>query len=69
MPLLGEEIDRLGMRLKEMEAKLTHAHRANPVSKRLATAPGIGAITALTVATQVDAKAYESGRHFAAWMD
>jgi transposase len=67
MALLGEEIARLDARLKDMAAKLARAHQANPVSKQLATAPGIGAITALTVAAEVDPAAFASGRHFAAW--
>jgi transposase len=68
MALLGEEIARLNARLKDMGARLNEAHRANPVSKRLTTAPGIGAITALTMASEVDPKAFASGRHFSAWI-
>jgi transposase len=68
MALLGDEIARLDARLNDMEAKLNQAHRANPVSKLLATAPGIGSITALTVTTEVDPAAFQSGRHFAAWV-
>jgi transposase len=44
-------------------------HRANELSKRLETIPGIGVITATAmVATVVDASAFKSGRHFAAWI-
>lgn len=68
MALLGEEIDRIDVRLKEMEAKLLAAHKANPVSKRLATIPGVGPITALTLAIEIDPAAFESGRHLAAWV-
>jgi len=67
MALLGEEIGRLDARLKEMEAKLTAAHKANPVSRRLATIPGVGPITALTLAIEIDPAAFETGRHLAAW--
>ncbi len=67
MTLLGEEIDRLDTRLNEMEARLMKAHKANPVSRRLATMPGVGPIIALTVAVEIDPAAFESGRHFAAW--
>jgi transposase len=48
--LLGEEIDRLDTRLKEMEITLVRVHKANAVSKRLATIPGVAPITALTPA-------------------
>ena len=68
MALLGEEIGRLDARLKEVNANIKRTHNANPDSKRLATAPGIGTITALTVVTTVDPDAYQSGRHFSAWV-
>jgi transposase len=67
MALIGEEIDRLNARLKEMEVKLNQAHKANPVSQRLAAIPGVGPITALTLAIEIDPAAFESGRHLAAW--
>jgi len=67
MALLGEEIARLDARLKQMETKVHQAHKANPVSKRLATIPGIGPVIALTLATEIDPTAFESGRHLAAW--
>jgi transposase len=68
MALIGEEIDRLDARLKEMEITLIRAHKANPVSKRLATIPGVGPITALTLAIEIDPAAFESGRHLASWV-
>jgi transposase len=68
MALLGEEIGRLDTRLKEMEARLKAAHKANPVSKQLATMPGIGPVTALTLAIEINPAAFASGRHFAAWL-
>ena len=41
---------------------------ANEVSQRLATIPGVGPVTALTLATEINAAAFESGRHLAAWV-
>ena len=67
MALLGEEIDRLDARLKHLATKLNQAHKANPVSVRLATIPGVGPIIALALATEIDPTAFESGRHLAAW--
>jgi transposase len=67
MALLGEEIVRLDARVKQLAIKLHQAHKANPVSVRLATIPGVGPITALTLATEIDPTAFESGRHLAAW--
>lgn len=44
-------------------------HRATPASRRLATIPGIGPITASAlVATLGDGSQFESGRHLAAWL-
>jgi transposase len=68
LALLGEEIEHLDGRLKELEAKLLMMHRANAVSQLLATIPGIGPIIALTLAIEIDPKAFQSGRHLAAWL-
>lgn len=68
LALLGQEIEHLDARLNEMEVKLTAAHKANALSQRLATIPGVGRIIALTLATEVDPTAFESGRHLAAWI-
>jgi transposase len=43
-------------------------HKANPLSQRLATIPGIGVIIALTFALEIDPAAFKSGRHLAAWI-
>jgi len=66
--LLGQEIEHLDRRIKELEVKLAAAHKANEVSQRLATIPGVGPLTALTLAIEVDPAAFESGRHLAAWV-
>lgn len=68
LALLGEEIEHLDGRLKELEAKLLTMHRANAISQLLATLPGIGPIIALTLAIEIDPKAFQSGRHLAAWL-
>jgi transposase len=65
--LLGEQIEEISARVKQIDARLNAAHQANPVSKRLATIPGVGPVTALTLATEIDPAAFESGRHLAAW--
>jgi len=68
LALLGQEIEHLETRLDEIEMKLTAAHKANPVSRRLATIPGIGPIIGLTLAVEIDPAAFQSGRHLAAWI-
>jgi transposase len=46
------------------------AHKANEVSQHLATIPGLGPVTTLTLtlAIEIDPSAFESGRHLAAWV-
>jgi len=66
--LLGREIEHLDQRLAEFGGKLAALHRTNPLSQLLAEVPGIGPIGALTLALTIDAKAFRSGRHLAAWI-
>jgi len=68
LALLGEQIDRLDGQIEALEAKLGAMHKANAVSRLLATAPGIGPIIALSFAIEVDPAAFASGRHLAAWL-
>jgi transposase len=65
--LLGRQIEEFDTRIKEIDVKLNAAHKANEVSQRLATIPGVGPITALTLALEINPSAFESGRHLAAW--
>jgi transposase len=65
---LGRVIVQLDTQLAEIKQRLSVRHKANSVSQRLAAIPGIGPITALTVAVKVDAGQFESARHFAAWL-
>jgi transposase len=68
LALLGEEIKRLDDRIKELNTRILAMHQANAVSQLLATIPGIGPIIALTMAVEIDPKAFQSGRHLAAWL-
>jgi transposase len=65
--LLGQQIEEIGARIKEIDAKL-NAHKASAVSTRLATISGVSPVTALTLATEIDPASFESGRHLAAWV-
>jgi transposase len=65
---LGRCIAQLDAQLAEIDRRLARQHKANPVSQRLATIPGVGPITALTVAVKGDPGQFQSGRHFAAWL-
>ncbi len=55
--------------IKTLGLEIDAWHRATPASRRLATIPGIGPITASAlVATVGDGGQFESGRHLAAWL-
>lgn len=52
-----------------LEAQIVARHRADEVSRRLASIPGIGPITAMAIAATVpDPSMFRSGREFAAWL-
>jgi transposase len=69
LSLLARQLDELDGRIKTIEARLMAWHKADPVSRCLATQPGIGPIGAVSFALKVtDPKAFRSGRHFAAWL-
>ena len=65
---LGRVIAQFDAQLAEINQRLAAQHKTNRVSQRLAAIPGVGPLTALTVAMKVDAGQFESARHFAAWL-
>jgi transposase len=66
---LASELEALGERVKEIEGAILAWHKDNEVSRRLATIPGIGPITASAiVATVTDPTQFHSARQFAAWI-
>ena len=68
LTLVGE-LQALGGRIKAVEGEIMAWHRANEASRRLATIPGIGPITASAiVAAAPDPTVFRSGRQFAAWI-
>ena len=52
--LLRQQINDINARIAELDVKLNASHKVNPVSQRLATIPGVGPITALTLAIEID---------------
>jgi transposase len=67
--MLSGQLDAIDIKLKALETQLLALHKANPLSRCLATQPGIGPIGALSFALKVsDPKGFRSGRHFAAWL-
>src|SRR4051794_12452724 len=61
-PAAEATLAHLGRCIEQLDAQLAE------LGQRLAAVPGVGPLTALTVAATVDACRFESGRHFAAWL-
>jgi transposase len=69
LQLLAGQIATIEARIATIEARLMRLHQESPVSRCLATQPGIGPIGAVSFALKVgDPAAFSSGRHFAAWI-
>lgn len=67
--LLASQLEALNAKLQAIEARLMAWHRQDQTSQLLATIPGIGPIGGVSFALKApDAKAFRSGRHFAAWV-
>jgi len=66
---IADEIEALTARIDASEAAILAWHKGNKASRRLATVPGIGPITASAlVATVGEVSNFASARHFAAWL-
>jgi transposase len=66
---LFQHIDEISDKLQEMERRIVDWHKTSPDSQRLASAPGVGPITASAIVAAVgDGKQFKSSRHFAAWL-
>jgi transposase len=67
--LIAQLIETLTIQIRKIETELLAWDRSNPASQRLETIPGVGFITATALAASVlDARAFRSGREFAAWL-
>lgn len=67
--LLFDQIDALSERLAIVEVRILAWHKSNETSQRLASAPGVGPITATALVAAVgDGAQFRSARHFAAWL-
>ncbi len=66
---LGDHLKELDRQVDELDAQIQRWHRENAASRKLAEIPGIGPITASALVASIgDAKAFEDGRQFAAWL-
>jgi transposase len=69
LAVLAGQLRDVAARVQEVEKELLAWHQANQTSRRLATIPGVGPITATAIAATVgDAGQFKSGRQFAAWL-
>jgi transposase len=67
--MLADQLDALAAQINALERRLLAWHRQDQASRRLATIPGVGIITATALAaTVVDPSAFRSGREFAAFL-
>jgi len=68
---MGQHITDLDAKIAVLEKQLLEQHKANAVSRLLAAIPGVGPITAITMALSVNPVNFETGRHFCrlAWAD
>jgi transposase len=66
---LARQIEAADDGIRRLETRLLRRSRTDERARRLATIPGVGAITAAALqATAVDPAAFRSARHFAAWL-
>ena len=66
---LLEHLKLLHRQVEEIEVQIKAWHRASDASRRLEKVPGIGPLTATAMVASVgDAKNFDNGRQFAAWL-
>jgi transposase len=66
---LIDQMRAIGGEIAKADKRILAWHRASEASRRLATIPGIGPITASAIAAAVpDGTLFRSGRQFAAWL-
>ena len=66
---LADELRRVKREILETDRCIAKVHKANALSKRLETIPGVGPVTATRVIAEVaDPASFKSGRAFSAWV-
>jgi transposase len=67
--LFVDQLRELQAKIATLDARILAWHRANEISRRLETIPGIGPVIASALAATIpDANAFSSGRQLAAWI-
>lgn len=66
---IADQIETLARQIGALECEIVQEAKQNEDMLRLATIPGVGAITAASIKAHVpDPCGFKSGRHFAAWL-
>ena len=66
---LAAELEALDRRVKEIEVAIVRWHKDSEASRRLATLPGVGPITASAIVATITVPfQFHSARHLAAWI-
>lgn len=66
---IADQIDALMQQINDLEREIVCEAKRDQDMRRLATIPGVGAISAASIKTLVpDPGGFKSGRHFAAWL-
>lgn len=66
---LVEQFDLLRGQILDLDRAVLEVHRSNPVSRRLATIPGVGPLVATALAATIgDASSFKTGRSLAAYV-
>jgi transposase len=66
---LAGQVEALEERIGRLDGRMVRRSRTDETARRLATIPGVGAITASALQALVpDPRGFRSGRHFAAWL-
>lgn len=69
LAMLAEQLRDTHDRIAAVTARVESAQKDDPLARRLATVPGIGAITASALAaTTPDVEVFRTGRDYAAWL-
>ena len=69
MAEVADQIEALTAQIGKLEREIVAEAKRDKAMQRLATIPGVGAITAASIKALVpDPHGFKSGRHFAAWL-
>jgi transposase len=69
LEMLATHWSLLNDRIRDLERSIKQHHKEDETSRRLATIPGIGPITATALSATIgDARNFKTGRHLAAWL-